>query len=241
MAPCAAVVSLQIVRASVGREPTPPCMRGFSCEPALALPVPMRLAALLLSLLACACFSKPERVDVAADASTTDPVDAGTDGASAVDAAPPGTCTQERCPGVCASDGFCEIQGSNSAVPQQCPAGLHCRILCEAGKCKGGVDCTGALTCDVHCIGKNTCKDGRIDCGDARVCTVECEGENACQGVSFPAVDCGDSLCQVECDGNGACQHGVRSTGGSCTAACCGDDATCQDSDTSCSRTAACD
>jgi hypothetical protein len=109
------------------------------------------------------------------------------------------------------------------------------------GKCKGGVDCGGAVECDVHCDGRDTCKDGRIDCGSADVCTIDCEGDAACQGASFPAVDCRDSTCRVECEGRAACQKGVRSTGGSCTAACCGDPATCQDNDGSCLETAVCD
>lgn len=200
------------------------------------------MRALLLNALlviAAGCFSKPERAEGTTDAAPGDA--APGDGALPVDAPAASVCTPSRCPGTCSGDGFCELEGSNSDDPQQCPPDLKCRIRCAQGKCKGGVDCGTASACDVHCTGKDACKDGRIDCGTAAVCTVECEGDNACQGSSFPAVDCGGSMCTVECDGKAACQKGVRSSGGTCTAACCGDSATCQDSDDSCSRTMQCD
>ncbi len=183
------------------------------------------------------CFSKPERLE------GTGLVDGAVDGRLPGDGDDPDLtmCTPSRCPGgTCRPDGFCEIMGSNSTAPQQCPANIKCRVVCD-GRCRGGVDCGDASECDVRCNGEDSCKDGTVDCGNAAVCRVDCEGDNACQGSQFPAVDCRDSQCVVECDGSAACQKGVRSTGGSCTAACCGDSGTCQDNDGSCTRTSACD
>ncbi len=124
----------------------------------------------------------------------------------------PDDCDPATCDGVCAPDGFCEIQGDSSGMKKKCPRGVRCRFLCASSQCKAGVDCREAAACEVNCIGTDACQDG---------------------------VDCGMAPCEVVCDGKAACQKGVKAMGSSCTASCCGEDA-CQDGIQACTRGNAC-
>jgi hypothetical protein len=155
-----------------------------------------------------ACFSKPDRVDGAIDA----PMMTMPDGAPLPDASDPTACNPALCDGVCASDGFCEIQGDSEAGVEKCPRGKKCRFMCASAQCKGGVDCRDAAACEVSCIGTDACK---------------------------PGVDCGMTPCEVICDGESACKDGIRAMGNTCTASCCGTDA-CKGGIQACTRGNAC-
>jgi hypothetical protein len=119
--------------------------------------------------------------------------------------------------------GTCEILQTEGGHIT-CPAGMPCRVTCPSGDdCKDGVDCAQATTCEVRCIGAQSCKDRGVDCGSAAVCTVLCTGVEACRHGTFESVECRASSCDVTCSGATACEDGVDADdGGACWAHCCG-------------------
>jgi hypothetical protein len=150
------------------------------------------------------------------------------------------TCNSTACAaaGGSCNGGTCEILRTDGAHVT-CPSGMPCRVTCPSGDdCKDGVDCAQATTCEVRCVGAQSCRDRGVDCGTAAVCTVTCTGTEACRHGTVESVECRASVCDVTCAGSTACEDGVDVDSGACWAHCCGGG--CQGGTDTCETDAVC-
>lgn len=151
----------------------------------------------------------------------------------------------------CTADGFCVVTPQPGDMKFRCPDGVACEIDCRAadscqipvscgdGDCRvvcGGpgapractdiVECRDAKSCDIKCLGDNSC--GAIFCGMGR-CTAQC-GTDTVTGACMRGLDCPNSCsCSVTCAlGNcsgTSCPMGCRPPAG--TKGCIGNTAQC--------------
>ncbi|HEX5060831.1 MAG TPA: hypothetical protein VFV99_15795 [Kofleriaceae bacterium] len=108
-------------------------------------------------------------------------------------------CTNGTCQnGVCVID--CSIALSCTMTDIKCPPNVPCRVECGYHACSRKVLCGMSTSCEVDCIGEQSCGDD-IECNTNR-CEIYCIGTSSCAH----RVRCSNACaCDVTCSGAGSC------------------------------------
>lgn len=155
------------------------CLDGFCAAPVVAR---------------CTDQGQPVIVDAAAATSDAMPPPDGDPNALCIQGCSKGTCIDGVCTIDCSEPGTC-------LTDVVCPMNLPCHVICGDGSCNGKVNCAGAASCAIDCIGDYACDDD-ISCPSGRPCDVTCSGANSCKHRTKCSNSCS---CNVACTGLGSC------------------------------------
>lgn len=111
------------------------------------------------------------------------------------------------------------------ACPPECDScvGATCIFECAdmpGQKCDADtLACPAGFACQVHCDGKDACKDASVMCPLGYGCHVSCDGDDSCKGTT---IVCGGGECAVECNSPQACKEADFGCGAQGFCACNG-------------------